>query len=413
MLPRGSVVGVGVVILVALTACSGANAPAPPPTPAPAAPAAQPAPEAPRADLAAVAATMVRSALVKPGDKVMVLGNVRDRELLEDLGIEAMKAGGEPLMTFTSDRFDRRSFDEVPASFDSQPQAFATALAGIVDVQLSVIANESETTFAGVPPERLAARNKTAVAVAAAMLKKSPRVVNLGNGIYPTASLAARLGKSLPEIEAVFWKAAAVAPEAIRARAEPLRAAFAGAKQVTLSNASGTTISFAVDGRNGLVSDGALTPEKVKAGRATPQTWLPAGEVLLPVTPGSAEGVVTIDKFLFQGAVIEGLTLRFAKGKLTEMTAKSDLARLRAYYDASSGGKDLFSYIDLGVNPEALFPTDTGAIVWMAPGAVTVGIGDNTGWNGSNVSSFALSAPVSRATLAVDGKVLIENGVLK
>jgi leucyl aminopeptidase (aminopeptidase T) len=415
MLSRGPLVGVGLFVLIILTACSGANPPAPaqPPAAAPAPAAQATAPEPPKADYGAVAKTMVRNALVKPGDHVVVSGNVRDKALLEELVIETMKTGALPFVTFSSDSLQRRSYDEVSASFDSQPRTFETGFASLVDVQLSVDASDSENVLAGVPPERIAARAKAGLPVIAAAYKKGQRMVSLGNGLYPTAALAARLGKPLADVEAMFWKAVTVPPEALRAKGEPLRDAFKGAKTLTLSGANGTKITFGVDATKAAVSDGALTPEKVKAGMASPQTWLPAGEVLIPVTAGTGDGTIVIDKMVLRGTMIEGLTLTFAKGKLTAMTAKSGLQPLKAYYDASSGGKDVFGYIDLGVNPEAQFPADTGQVVWVAPGAVTIGVGDNTGWSGTNVSSFGLAGAVTKATLSVDGKVLIENGVLK
>jgi hypothetical protein len=131
------------------------------------------------------------------------------------------------------------------------------------------------------------------------------------------------------------------------------------------------------------------------------------------VALGTAEGKVVVDKLVFQGTTIEALTLVFSKGKLTSMTAQPGLDALKALYDASSGGKDQFAYIDLGLNPEATLPTNTGRVVWMAPGGVTIGLGDNTGWGGTNVSNFGLAGAVSSATLAADEKVLIENGTLK
>ena len=67
----------------------------------------------------------------------------------------------------------------------------------------------------------------------------------------------------------------------------------------------------------------------------------------------------------------------------------------------------------MGLNPEVFLPTNTGRIVWMAPGGVTIGVGDNTLWGGTNVSSFNLAGAVPNATLEADGKVIIENGVLK
>src|SRR5262249_45859566 len=141
--------------------------------------------------------------------------------------------------------------------------------------------------------------------------------------------------------------------------------------------------------------------------------WLPAGELLVPIAMGSGDGKVVVDKYIFQGTTITGLTLTFAKGKLTGMTATSGIEPLKAAYDAGTGGKDLLSYIDLGVNPAVKLPLNSGRIVWMAAGAVTIGTGDNTGWGGTNVSDFGIPSPISAATLSVDGKALIENGVLK
>ena len=49
----------------------------------------------------------------------------------------------------------------------------------------------------------------------------------------------------------------------------------------------------------------------------------------------------------------------------------------------------------------------------MVPGGVTIGMGDNTGWGGSNVSDFGLAGAITAATLKIDGKAIIENGVPK
>jgi leucyl aminopeptidase (aminopeptidase T) len=399
--------------LVVLFACGGNEAPAPAAAPAVAPPAAAKEAEAPPADLKAVAKAMVQAAMVKSGDKVLISGSVRDNDLLEDLAIETMKAGGQPLITIGSDQLTRRSYEEVPATYDSQPQTAALAVEGTFDVGLSVEAGESEKVLAGVPAARVAERAKAAKAVSDAILKKGMRSVNLGNDLYPTAALAEHLGKTKAEVTAVFWKAAMVPPETIRAKGEAMRTVLASAKQLTLTSANGTELKFGVAAEKGFVSDGAITAEKVKQGHAAVQTWLPAGELLLPVAPGTAEGKVVIDKFVFQGTMIEGLTLVFSKGKLTSMTAKSGSAELEALYAASGGGKDLLGYLDLGLNPEATLPTDAGRIVWMAPGAVTIGIGDNTAWGGANISNFSLACPVSGATLTAGGKALIENGTLK
>ena len=365
------------------------------------------------ADLGAVARSMVGAGLVKTADKVLISGSVRDYALLENLAVETMKTGGQPLISMGSEQLGRRSYDEVPASYDNLPQTLNLALVNTFEVQLSVDIGETEDIMAGVPAARMAARAKAGLPANQAYLQRGVRSVSLGNGLYPTAALAGHLGIPQEQLSEIFWKAVAVSPEVMRAQGEATRSTLAAGKKATLTSPSGTNITFGLDAAKGFVSDGAITPERVKQGKGATQTWLPAGELLVPVAVGTAEGKVVVDKLLYQGKIIEGLTLAFSKGKLTSMTAQSGLEALKALYDASGPGKDLFSYIDLGLNPEVKLPTNTGRIVWMVPGGVTIGIGDNTGWGGTNVSEFGLAGAVPAATLRVDGKTLIENGTLK
>ena len=369
-----------------------------------------------KTDLQAVAKSLVSAGLVGANDKVLISGGVRDEALLRDLYIETMKVGGQPLISLDSEKLWRRSYDEVPAQYDSQAPTLWLALVNTFDVQLSVDVGETENLMAGTPPERMAARAAANQPVTDAVLKKSMRSVSLGNGLYPTAALAKTLGVPQARLASVFWKATAVPPEVIRTKGDSLRAALAASKEVTLTSPNGTHVTFGVMADKGFVSDGTITADKVKQGGAATETWLPAGELLVPVTPGSAEGKVIIDKFKYQGATIEGLVLSFSKGALTSMTAKSGLDALKAYqayYDAATGGKDSFSYIDIGLNPEVTLPTNSGRVVWMAAGAVTIGVGDNTGWGGTVVSTFNLAGPVSGATLQIDGQTVIAKGALR
>src|ERR1051325_2148867 len=70
-------------------------------------------------NLEAVARNLVQAGMVKTGDKVLITGSVRDAALMEDIAIETMKAGGQPMITLGSERLTRRSHDEGPGSFDT------------------------------------------------------------------------------------------------------------------------------------------------------------------------------------------------------------------------------------------------------------------------------------------------------
>lgn len=360
-----------------------------------------------------VARNLVQAGMVKTGDKVLVSGSVRDAPLLEDIAIEVMKVGGDPLITISSDRLARRSYDEVPVRFDDVTSPIGKMFVDNFDVQIAVDVGEREGVLAGVPVARTAARAKANEPINKAYYQRNVRFVNLGNGLYPTATVSRRLGVPQSTVAKAFWSAASVSPASLRATAESQRRAIAKGKVVTIAAPNGTNISFAADADRALISDGALTAEKVKQGSAAAATWLPAGELMIPAVNGSANGKIVIDKYLFEGRIIQSLTLTFRNGALESMTAANDMARMKAQYDAAGGAKDRFGYIDIGVNPETRLPVGSGRIIWTAPGSVVLGFGDNRGFGGTNESDFGVATQLGNATVKVDGTTIIDKGRLK
>ena len=369
--------------------------------------------EAQPSDYKVVARNLVAAALVQPGDKVLITGSVRDAGLMEDVAIETMKAGGEPLISLGSESLIKRSYTDVPASYDSHAPALAMAMVNTFDVQIAVDVGETEGLLASVPVARRAARAKANEPANELYYKRTVRFVNLGNGLYPTATLSRRLGLTQPRLAHLFWRAAGVPPATLRAQAERVRSAIAAGKQLTITHSNGTNLTVAVDDSRAIISDGVLTAEKVKQGGAAASTWLPAGELIFPAVPGSASGKVVIDRHLYNGTMIRGLTLNFSGGRLTSMTAASGLEPLKAAYDAGGAGKDAFGFIDIGVNPETKVPLGAGMTVWGASGSVALGFGDNRGFGGTNTSDFGFATQLGGATLSVDGKPVITNGQIR
>jgi leucyl aminopeptidase (aminopeptidase T) len=361
-------------------------------------------------DLQAVARNLVQAASVKSGDRVFISGVVRDAPLMEHLAIETMKAGGQPMMSLESERVFRRSYDEVPESYDTLTRTLNMSLINAFNVQIGIDVVETEGLLAGVPEARRSTRGKSFQPVTDAYFKTQNRSVNLGNDLYPTASLSSRLGVPQAQLAAAFWAAAAVPPATLRAKGDALKATFASGRQVTLTHPNGTNLTFGVDAARGFTSDGVV---KDGQGGAGGQTWLPAGEFIVPATAGTAEGKVVIDKIIWDGKVIERLTLNYSRGRLTSMTAAGDISGLRAFYDRAGAGKDQFAYIDIGLNPESKFPVGTGRVVWTVPGSIVVGLGDNRAFGGTNASDFGFGGQLGGATLKVDGKAVVENGQLK
>ena len=352
-------------------------------------------------------------AAIKEGDAVLISGGAGNQELLENIAVQVRKQGGFPLLTFGSDRLTKRMLDDVPAKYDSQKPSLDLALAGIIDAIISVDYGEGEGLLAHVPAERMAARAKAAQPVMNAFLKRGVRQVNLGNGLYPTEALAKRFGVEKEQLSKIFWDGVNVDYSKLQATGDAVRSSIASGKEIHITTPNGTDLKARIEGRQIFVSDGVITPEKIKKGGPASQTWLPAGEVYLSAVPGTAEGKVVVPRQMFRGKTIESLTLTFKAGKLTSMSAKAGLEPLKALYDASGEGKDVFGIIDLGINPNVHLVPGSRMDAWMPAGMVTVAFGANDWAGGENSSSFSLSSFLPGSTVTVDGKTLVEKGSLK
>ena len=355
---------------------------------------------------------VTRSARIKEGDLVQITGQFKDAALLEALAVQVRKQGGRHLIDISSDRLNRRLIDEVPAKFDSQEPKWDMKFAEIIDAQIAVESGD-EQALAGVPAERLTAIRKAAAPVSPLLLKRNVRRVGLGNGLYPTASRAKQYGLTEDELAKIFWDGLNVDYAKMQSTGEELQKILSHGTELHLTNANGTDLKVRIEKRPVFVSDGNLTPEKIKKGGSAVQTWLPAGEVYVAPVAGSAEGKVVIDRVFFEDKEVIGLTMTLKSGKVTELTAKSGGERLLEMYKAAGPGKEKFAVIDVGINPNVRIPKDSKMLVFMASGMVSVWAGNDTWAGGDNTATFDAGGFMPGSTLKVDGKVVVEKGALK
>lgn len=368
----------------------------------------------PEPDLKATADTLVtQCASIKQGDLVLITGKPTDIELLENVAVNVRKLGAFPLVSIGTERLARRVYDEVPAKYDTQTDQLDLKLAGLINARISVESNENPSLFADASPERLAAFTKAETPIQEALLKRNVRQVSLGNGLYPTPATARLHGLSQETLSNLFWQGVNTDYSALQVTGETVQKTLASGKEVRITNPNGTDLKFRIEGRPVFVSDGVISTDDMSKGGAACQVWLPAGEVYGTPVPGTAEGKVVIDRHHFQGKEITGLTLTFKAGKLTAMTATKGIEPLQNLYNASEPGKEAFGFYDVGINQSMKVPQGTKLLAWMPAGQVTIGVGQNTWAGGNSTSNFELAAFIPGSTLAVDGKTIVDKGVLK
>lgn len=211
-----------------------------------------------------------------------------------------------------------------------------------------------------------------------------------------------------------FWEAVNTDYSAIQATGEKIKTDLSTGKEVHITNPNGTDLKVKIEGRPFFVSDGIISADDVKKGGPAVSVYIPAGEVFCSAVPGTAEGKVVESQTYFRGKEVTDLTLTFVAGKMTGMTGSGPgFADLKAQYDAAEGNKDLFGFVDFGINPNLkIWPTSKVGN-WVQSGMVTVGIGNNTWAGGDNNNAYGMTNYLPGSTVTVDGKTVVENGVLK
>jgi leucyl aminopeptidase (aminopeptidase T) len=366
-------------------------------------------------DYKAVAERIVgQSAGVKEGDRVVLRGDPRDLELLEQLSLATWRRGAEPLQVVVREKAAHLYFDEVPGARDAAPLGLSMKLAEVANVEITVGGQEFPALLSDVAPARLAVIETRNLTAFKARLNRGVRLVELGNGLYPTDATAKRWGLTKDQLATLFWRGVNVDYTKLQSTAVAVRGVLAG-REVRVTHANGTDLTVRIGGREVGVSDGVISAEDIVKGPPNTQVWLPAGEVYVTPVPGTAEGKIVFDSIPFDDGEILAFTLTFKAGKLVSHAAKpgAHYERWKALYAAAPAARDEFSLIDIGINPNITVPAGSKLATWVPAGTVSLGIGNNTWAGGSNDVAFNFAGSLNGGTVIVDGKTLVDKGALK
>jgi leucyl aminopeptidase (aminopeptidase T) len=334
---------------------------------------------------------------MREGDLVLVSGSNREAGILEQLAAHVRGLGAHPVLTLHTERRHVPMF--AAALHDAPLSAPTVKLPNRVSAQIIVEFGERPAAFI----EGSAANGKT-------FYSRSVRQAYLENDLYPTKGNAETFGLIHADLAKAFGEAVALDLAQLPLSASALRSFLVESRQLQVRHPNGTDLKVRIEGRPIYASDGAISRPDQGRGGVPRSVWLPAGEVYLVPVPGSAEGRVVVERQLFQGRDIQGLTLDYRAGKLTSMTATSGLEPLKVLYDDAGPGKDALGVIDIAIHP---FVRGSQLRNLAPAGVVTLFLGNNRWAGGDNAAPFGLASPLPGTTLAVDGRIIVEDGVLK
>ena len=178
--------------------------------------------------------------------------------------------------------------------------------------------------------------------------------------------------------------------------------------EIKIMDNKGSNLSLRLGGREPYQEDCIVDANDLDHGRNVAN--IPGGEVLACPDETYAEGTVVFDRPVsFMGKWVGGVQLNFKDGLLTDYSARLNANVLKASYEKAQGEKSRVAVVGVGVNPKARigFLQDS-----LASGVVTLGIGGNDDIGGANKTGFYFAGVLTKATLTVEGKAIVENGKL-
>ncbi len=223
------------------------------------------------------------------------------------------------------------------------------------------------------------------------------------------------------EPQAAFWGVSATTwrgqllkaslepdPREIRRAGRRTRELLGRAREVRITAANGTDVRLALKGRRPVVDDGIVGPEDRSEGHLA--TLVPPGNVIVAPDEASAEGIAVGSRpsYLPWGRA-DGGQWEFHEGHLSSAWFSEGRTEFEAALtEAAPRGRNVVSLMAIGLNPS--LPPGTPQVEDQEAGAVTLAVGGNRGFGGSVSSSFLAWIVVGEATVAIDGRPLLDRG---
>ena len=355
-------------------------------------------------DYPALAERLVQQMALQPGEKVLLLSHPGDFEpLIPLLRQGVIRAGGIDLGGW-----------QVLAE-GATPQSIAASRAALLPwlrtVDLAVMLPGASPA----DPEYAAMQD--------VLREGHGRTIHFHWTAGGTPSAYPVAGHPLPSrdvIDATYQRA--VLQSDCRAIGEVQRrfAAAVRGGEVRVTTPAGTDLRFRAGGRPINLQDGDASAARARAGRILidREIEIPCGAIRVAPLEETVEGTIAFPPEPWggegAGTVAEGLVMRFAKGRVTEVRARSGQSAVEAEMKAGGEAAHSFRELALGFNPALAVPPDAPWIPYYGYGAgvVRLSLGDNSELGGKVTGGYVRWNLFTDATVTAGGQVWVKDGKL-
>jgi leucyl aminopeptidase (aminopeptidase T) len=362
-------------------------------------------------DYPAMAKRIVQQLALKPGERVMSIAHPGVFEdLLPYVRYEVMRAGGIDLGVVDVLR------EPVPEPFDAavlqkgarESRAYYKAM--FRDVDAAIMMPGANTSH----PAYLAMQDWLKDDLTEHRGRRTIHFHWVENGsAYPIA------GQPLPSrsaMDATYQHALLATDYRSLGEIERRFAAALGSGEVRVTSSSGTDLRFRAGDRPANRQDGDASAARAAQGRVLVdhEIELPAGVVRVAPIEDTVEGVIAFPPSQWDGRPVEGLTLRFSKGRVVDVTASSGRDAVEAEMDRAGAAGRAFREFALGLNPLLAVPDRNPWIPYYGygSGVVRLSLGDNTELGGKTSGGYVRWNFFTDLTVTIGSTIWVRNGKL-
>lgn len=360
-------------------------------------------------DYPAMAQRLVRQLSLTPGERVLSIAHPGlFVELMPHVRYEVMRAGGIDLGVVEVLQ------EPVPASFDvtvlqkGAREARAHYKAMFRDVDAAIMMPGANTSH----PAYLAMQDWLKDDLAE---RRGRRTIHFhwveAGSAYPLP------GQPLPPrfaIDALYQRALLETDYATLGAVQRKFAAALRTDEVRITSPGGTDLRFRTGDRPITLQDGDGSRARAAAGQVLidKEFELPAGAIRVAPIEESVEGVVVFPPSQWDGRVVEGLRLRFSRGRVVGVTAATGADAVEAEMTRAGEAGRAFREFALGFNPLLAVPEREPWIPYYGygSGVVRLSLGDNSELGGKVTGGYVRWNFFTDLTVTVGSTTWVKNG---
>jgi leucyl aminopeptidase (aminopeptidase T) len=319
---------------------------------------------------------------------------------------QARKMGARPLLHYEDENAYWHAVDSGNAELIGTPGDHEWAALENTDVYVYFWGPENQSRLRALPEstqEKLYAFNSRWYDLASKNGVRGARM-----GIARVTEENARFwGVSLARWRKELLAASSRDPKDLAHDAGRLQSALSRSALIRIQHPNGTDLTLALAKRKPTTYVGKVTPQSRKTRFGT-MASVPDANVLVSLDEGTAEGTLVANRpTLVLGSPLRGGRWTFADGRLTQASFAEGERSFQKDFAAAPAGKDRPSFFEIGMDP-AIHASPT--FEESERGAVTIGVGGNSGFGGKTKCDFVSYITLADATVSLDGRSIARGG---